>query len=151
MPEPQYEALKLKNQGCFPLYAAARQIIKLYHPYLDPLGLTYTQYITMMVFWEEGSISVKELGNRLFLDSGTLTPLLKVLEKKGYVTRRRWPEDERVVVAEVTPAGMALRERVLEIPAKVAACVPLSPQEGLQLQTLLNRLLDAGRAGGPDA
>ena len=146
MSPDRYESLKLKNQVCFPLYAAARQVIKLYRPFLDPLDLTYTQYIAMMVFWEERSISVKELGRRLYLDSGTLTPVLKSLEKKGYVTRRRSEKDERVVIAEITEAGAALREAAAEVPGRVSACLPMSPEDGMQLHTLLYRLLSAADA-----
>ncbi|MBE6846907.1 MAG: MarR family transcriptional regulator [Oscillospiraceae bacterium] len=96
----EYEALKLKNQLCFPLYAASREVIKQYRPYLDALNLTYTQYIAMMVFWEEQKINVKALGKKLFLDSGTLTPVLKSLEAKGLIRRFRCAEDERVLIAD---------------------------------------------------
>ena len=106
-----FDALKLENQLCFPLYAASREVIKRYYPFLDAIDLTYTQYIAMMVFWEEKEISVKELGHRLFLDSGTLTPLLKCLEAKGLVTRSRSLDDERVVIARITEEGEALKEK----------------------------------------
>ena len=105
-----YEGLKLSNQLCFPLYAASREVIRKYRPYLDPLGLTYTQYIVMMVLWEEEQISVKELGRRLYLDSGTLTPVLKSLEDKGFVDRARSKEDERVLIA---------RLKMVEVPAVI--------------------------------
>ena len=137
----KYEALKLKNQICFPLYAASREIIKRYRPYLDELGLTYTQYIAMMVFWEEQKVTVKDLGEKLRLDSGTLTPMLKTLETKGYVARSRSKEDERVLNVEITPAGMALRERAVDIPGKMAQCVPLNMEEAQQLYQLLQRIL----------
>lgn len=137
----KFEALKLDNQLCFPLYAASREVIKLYHPHLAVLGLTYTQYIAMMALWETGGMSVKELGARLYLDSGTLTPLLKELEKKGYVTRKRSEEDERVTVAEVTEAGYELREAALAVPAKVGGCIKLAPDEAAQLYGLLYKLL----------
>ncbi|MBQ6824741.1 MAG: MarR family transcriptional regulator [Clostridia bacterium] len=137
-----YENLKLKNQLCFPLYAASREVIKRYRPYLDALDLTYTQYITMMVFWEEKKMNVKELGQKLYLDSGTLTPLLKCLEAKGYVHRSRSKLDERVLMVEVTPEGEALKERALEIPEKMAACVKLEPAEAVELHRLLNKLLE---------
>lgn len=139
----QYAALKLENQMCFPLYAASRQVIKLYRPYLEALDLTYTQYIAMMVLWEEGSISVKELGKRLYLDSGTLTPLLKSLESKGCLRRFRSSEDERVLIAEITEAGMELRERAVTIPAQVAGCIRLAPEDGFALYQLLGKLLAA--------
>ena len=142
----KYDALKLKNQLCFPLYAASREVVKKYHPFLSELDLTYTQYIAMMVFWEEKRISVKDLGKRLYLDSGTLTPLLKSLEKKGYITRNRSTEDERVLIAEITDRGEALRERVSDVPAKVAGCVRLRPEEAAQLHRLLYKLLDPAGA-----
>ena len=137
-----FDVLKLENQLCFPLYAASREIIKCYRPHLEKLDLTYTQYVAMMVFWEQKQISVRDLGKRLFLDSGTLTPVLKSLEAKGYVKRYRCPEDERVLIVEITPEGEALREQALEVPGKVACCVKLAPEESLQLYTLLYRLLD---------
>ncbi len=102
MPDEAYEDLKLERQLCFPLYACSREVIKKYRPFLDAVGLTYTQYVAMMVFWEMQSVSVKELGERLYLDSGTLTPVLKHLEQKGYITRRRSAEDERVLIASLT-------------------------------------------------
>ncbi|MBQ5972898.1 MAG: MarR family transcriptional regulator [Oscillospiraceae bacterium] len=136
-----YDALKLENQLCFPLYAAAREVVKQYHPHLSALDLTYTQYIAMMVFWEDRRLSVKELGQKLFLDSGTLTPLLKSLEQKGLVTRARSREDERVLIAEVTDRGMELRERALAVPAGMAGCIRLEPGEALTLYRLLYKLL----------
>lgn len=141
MKDPNYEGLKLKNQICFPLYAASREVIKRYRPYLDALNLTYTQYIAMMVFWEEKKLSVKELGERLFLDSGTLTPVLKSLEAKGYVSRSRSAEDERVLVAEITEDGERLREQAKTVPESVAGCVKLSPDEAMKLYELLYKIL----------
>lgn len=138
----KYDALKLDNQICFPLYAAAREVVKQYHPYLTALGLTYTQYIAMMVFWEKRSISVRDLGKKLFLDSGTLTPVLKSLEAKGYITRRRCKEDERVLIAAVTDEGMALRERAVHVPEQVAGCVKLETDEAKALYGILHKLLD---------
>ncbi|MCM1215176.1 MAG: MarR family transcriptional regulator [Lachnospiraceae bacterium] len=137
-----YEGLKLGNQLCFPLYAASREVIKQYRPYLDELGITYTQYIAMMVFWEEKKITVKELGKKLFLDSGTLTPVLKSLEAKGYVKRYRSTEDERVLMVEITESGEALREKAKDIPQKVAGCVKLDTGEAMQLYTLLYKVLE---------
>ena len=139
----KYDTLKLENQLCFPLYAASHSIIRQYRPYLDELGLTYTQYIAMMVFWEEKKISVKELGRKLFLDSGTLTPVLKCLEAKGYVTRSRSRDDERVLLVEITPRGEALRDAALSVPRNMACCLPLSPDEALTLYTLLYKVLGA--------
>ena len=141
MNRQDYDGLKLERQLCFPLYAASREVIKRYRPYLDPLDLTYTQYIAMMVLWERGRLSVKEMGKKLFLDSGTLTPVLKSLEAKGYVRRNRSSEDERVLLVEMTEEGEALRERAADIPEKMAACVDLEPQEALQLYALLYKLL----------
>ena len=141
MNEHKYDALKLENQLCFPLYAAAREVIKQYRPYLDELDLTYTQYVTMMVLWEEQKIGVKALGKKLFLDSGTLTPVLKSLESKGFVLRCRSKEDERMLEVTVTEKGMALRERAVEIPPQVAGCVKLDTEEALQLYSLLYKLL----------
>ena len=105
----RYDALKLENQICFPLYVCAKEIVNAYKPYLDELDLTYTQYITMMALWERKELRVKELGKCLYLDSGTLTPLLKRLEQKGYVTRRRGRADERDLIVTVTDSGEALR------------------------------------------
>lgn len=143
----KYEALKLKNQLCFPLYAASREIIKQYRPYLDDLDLTYTQYIAMMVFWEERKLSVKELGKKLFLDSGTLTPVLKSLESKGYVIRSRSKEDERVLDVEITEKGEALKEQAVSIPQSVAGCVKLDGEEAVQLYQLLYKMLGALKDG----
>ncbi|MBQ6552764.1 MAG: MarR family transcriptional regulator [Clostridia bacterium] len=137
----KYDALKLENQICFPLYAASREMIKKYTPHLKELDLTYTQYIAMMVFWQEKEISVKELGAKLFLDSGTLTPVLKSLEEKGCVKRRRSPDDERVVLVAVTERGEALRERALSVPEKVSGCVRLEPEEAIKLYELLYKVL----------
>ena len=138
----KYSSLKLESQLCFPLYAASRQIIRRYRPYLDALDLTYTQYIAMMVFWERRELSVKELGKSLYLDSGTLTPVLKSLEGKGYIRRRRCAEDERSVIAALTPEGEALRDRALAVPEKIAACVRLDGGEAVELYRLLWKLLD---------
>ena len=139
--ERNFDALKLENQICFPLYAASREVVKRYRPFLEPLNLTYTQYIAMLVFWEQKKCSVKELGERLYLDSGTLTPVLKSLEAKGFVRRYRSTEDERVLLVEVTEEGMRLRERASGVPEQLNACVRLSAEEARQLYDLLYRLL----------
>lgn len=139
----KYDALKLKNQLCFPLYACSKEVVKCYRPYLDKLNLTYTQYIAMMVFWEEKKINVKELGERLYLDSGTLTPVLKNLESKGYVCRYRSQKDERVLLVEVTEAGMALRAKAMDIPQKIKNSIALTDDETNTLYTLLNKVLSA--------
>lgn len=143
MDDPKYDVLKLENQLCFPLYAAAKETVKLYRPLLEKLNLTYTQYIAMLVFWEHKKMNVKELGEKLYLDSGTLTPVLKSLEAKGFVRRYRSTEDERVLLVEVTEAGRALREEALSIPAQMACHVVLSPEESLTLYKLLYKLLSA--------
>ncbi len=138
-----YDALLLENQLCFPLYACSREVIKQYRPYLDAVGLTYTQYITLMVIWAEGTVSVRDLGKRLYLDSGTLTPVLKHLESVGYITRRRCQEDERVLLVTITKEGMALRDRVADIPGTLAKCVKLNDEEAATLYRLLYKLLEA--------
>ena len=140
--DDQYEALKLSHQLCFPLYACSREIIKRYKPFLDELDLTYTQYIAMMVLWEQGQLTVKELGAALFLDSGTLTPLLKKLEAKGYITRRRSQADERSLLVGLTAQGLALRDRALSVPVQMARCVRLEPEEAKELYRLLYKLLE---------
>ena len=142
MEESRYDALKLENQLCFPLYAASREVIKQYRPFLDELGITYTQYVTLMVLWEQRQISVKELGQRLCLDSGTLTPVLKSLEAKQYITRTRSKEDERVLIAAITPEGKALQDRAVEIPEQVACRIRLDKDEALLLYQLLYKVLD---------
>ncbi len=139
--ERNYDALKLENQLCFPLYACARETIKLYKPYLDELGLTYTQYIAMMVLWEKQSVTVKELGEALYLDSGTLTPLLKKMEAKGLLSRRRSEQDERSLIVRLTEKGEALKERAISVPYHMAACVHLEPEEARELYRLLYKLL----------
>ena len=137
----KYDALKLENQLCFPLYACAKEIVKRYTPYLEELDLTYTQYITMMVMWEHRRVLVKELGAYLYLDSGTLTPVLKKLEEKGFVTRARLKGDERNLEVTLTEAGEALRERALDVPPKIGSCVGLAPAEAMTLYQLLHKLL----------
>ena len=137
------EALKLKNQLCFPLYAAARRVTGVYTPYLKPLGLTYTQYIVFMVLWEQDGLQVSEIGERLLLDSGTLTPLLKKMEAQGYLTRTRSKLDERSVIVTLTKNGKALKTQVGEIPLKAAQCVRLTPEEGQMLYKLLYKVLDS--------
>ncbi len=142
------DVLKLENQLCFPLYAAAREIVNRYKPMLDKIDLTYTQYIALMVLWEHKSINVKELGKHLYLDSGTLTPLLKRLESKGFVTRERSREDEREVIITITEAGEKLREEALTIPEQMGSCIPFSPEEAGTLYTLLYKLLKQTDANG---
>ncbi len=141
MEHDDHGTMRLKDQLCFPLYAAARNVTNLYTPYLKPLGLTYTQYIVFLVLWEKDGISVSELGQRLMLDNGTLSPLLKKLEREGYVERRRRAEDDRVVEITLTEAGRALQEQAREIPARVAGCVDLPPEKARQFYALLYELL----------
>ncbi|MBR0398622.1 MAG: MarR family transcriptional regulator [Eubacterium sp.] len=137
----KYDCLKIENQLCFPLYAAAKEMVKQYKPFLDELDLTYTQYIAMMILWERGETNVKELGKCLYLDSGTLTPLLKKLETKGYIVRTRSKEDERNVIIRITEAGEALKDRAVKVPEQMGKCMTLSPEEGVQLYTLLYKVL----------
>ena len=138
-----YEQLLLKNQLCFPLYACGRKIVGSYTPYLKPLGLTYTQYIVMMVLWEKGSTNVGQLGEILHLDAGTLTPLLKRLEKEEYVTRERSREDERITIISITQKGEDLKEKCKDIPAKMASGnSPLNGKEAKELYRLLYKLLE---------
>lgn len=139
----RYDSLKLKNQLCFPLYACSREIIKKYNPLLKEIDLTYTQYIAMMVFWEHKKMSVKELGQLLFLDSGTLTPVLKSLEAKGLVVRSRSSEDERVLLVEITEKGEALKDKAVSVPTEVGRCVKLEPEEYKELYRLLYKMLDS--------
>lgn len=139
----KYDVLKLENQLCFPLYACSKEVIRRYRPYLDELELTYTQYLAMMVLWEEKKCNVKRLGEKLFLDSGTLTPVLKSLESKGYVARRRTSADERVLEVVITEKGEALKEKAVSVPEKVAGCVRLSADESKELYRLLYKVLGA--------
>lgn len=138
---PGYDSLKLENQICFPLYAAAKEIVRKYKPFLDELDLTYTQYIAMMLLWEKKTLTVSEIGRALYLDSGTLTPLLKKLEAKGYVLRGRSKTDERCLNVSITPDGETLKERAVSIPAQIAQCSNLDPQEVAQLYKILYKIL----------
>ena len=135
------EALRLDNQLCFPLYAASRRIISAYTPFLKPLGLTYTQYIVFLVLWEKDGVTVGEIGERLHLDNGTLTPLLKKMEKAGYVSRERSSKDERVVLITLTKEGKAMKKKAREIPFQVGSCLCIDPKEAKQLKEMLDRLL----------
>jgi MarR family transcriptional regulator, organic hydroperoxide resistance regulator len=136
------EVLLLKNQLCFPLYACAKEVIKKYKPFLDEIGLTYTQYIAMMVLWEQKMLTVKQLGEYLYLDSGTLTPLLKKMEAQGLVTRQRAATDERSVIVTITEQGEQLKEQAVLIPAKIGQCISLSPEEAQNLYRLLYKVLE---------
>lgn len=140
--ESRYEALKLEKQLCFPLYACSRSVIREYKPYLDRLDLTYTQYIAMLVLWEKGTMTVKELGEQLYLDSGTLTPLLKKLEVKGLITRKRSSEDERNLILTLTKAGLSMREEAVQVPEQLAKTLPLEYDEAVTLYKLLHKILE---------
>ena len=145
MPAANYDALKIENQLCFPLYACSREIIKQYKPFLDEIGLTYTQYITMMVLWEQKTMNVKALGQILYLDSGTLTPLLKKLEGKGLITRQRSQADERNLIVAITEAGEALKDQAIAVPAQIARCSSLEPEEAATLYRILYKMLGTFR------
>ncbi|MBQ6527474.1 MAG: MarR family transcriptional regulator [Clostridia bacterium] len=135
------EALRLENQLCFPLYACARRVIGQYTPLLKPLNLTYTQYIVFLVLWEEKTVTVRELCRKLYLDSGTLTPVLKKMEAQGYIIRKRNSEDERVVTVTLTEEGSALREKAKDIPAQMGKCMTLTEQEIVSLYGILYKIL----------
>ena len=137
------DPLLLENQLCFPLYACSREIIRLYTPFLEELGLTYTQYIAMLALWEHHFMSVKELGAALYLDSGTLTPLLKKMEAQGLLKRERSTKDERVVIATLTSAGEALKEKAKAVPQAMAGCIPLDAAEAKTLYGLLYKILNS--------
>lgn len=141
MNNSKYDVLKLENQLCFPLYACSREIVKKYKPFLDRIDLTYTQYIVMMVMWERKTVNVKELGECLYLDSGTLTPLLKKLESKGFVSRMRCQSDERNLVVSITDDGEKLKDKAVDIPLEIAECTNLSQEEALKLYSILYKIL----------
>lgn len=136
------EMLKLEHQLCFPIYALSRQITSLYRPLLEKLGLTYPQYLVMLLLWETNRISIKEIGERLLLDTGTLTPLLKRLEQKEYLTRKRSAEDERVVHIELTGAGLELKESAVEIPGALFCALDMTEAEIVSLQQKLSGILN---------
>ena len=137
----KYDALRLKNQVCFPLYACSKELIRQYTPYLKKLNLTYTQYIVMMVLWEQETVSSKVLAECVHLDYGTLTPVLKKLEYAGYLTRERAAEDERLLTITLTKAGNALKNDALSIPPAIADCMGLTPEEFQTLYTLTYKAL----------
>lgn len=142
MLDNEYDVLKIENQVCFPLYACAKEVVKQYQPFLAPLDLTYTQYIVMMVLWERKQIAMKEMSKILFLDSGTLTPLLKKMESKGYLVRKRCANDERSLSISLTLEGEKLKERAVAIPKEIGKCVKLTSEEALTLYRLLNKVLE---------
>lgn len=138
---PADELLKLENQLCFPLYACSKEVVRRYTPFLDELGLTYTQYLVMMALWEYGSASVGELGKRLYLDSGTLTPVLKKMEAKGLIERTRSADDERRVQITLTADGKALKKPAAKVPVAMGQCIPISPEDAAELGRLLQKVL----------
>ncbi len=141
MEQDYKEFMKLENQLCFPLYAAARNVTNLYTPHLKPLGLTYTQYLVFFVLWEKDGIPVGEICDRLKLDNGTLSPLLKKMQQAGYIEKVRSKEDDRVVLISLTEDGVKLQERAKDIPSQVAGCIRLAPEKARMLYDLLYEIL----------
>ena len=141
-PLSKYECIRLDNQLCFPLYACAKEVVRQYRKPLEQLGLTYTQYVVMMALWEHGGMTEGELGKKVRLDSGTLTPLLRRLEKQGYLSRERSDSDERRLALRLTEAGEALKERAVEVPVAMRGCIDLPEEELLQLKRLLDKALE---------
>lgn len=138
----KYDSIKLENQLCFSLYAASREVIKLYKPFLDKYNLTYTQYVAMLVLWEDERLTVKQMGQKLHLDSGTLTPVLKKLEAMELIIKYRDKSDDRVVIVELTEKAIILKEKIIEVPKQVACKVNLSENEFINLKNSLEELLD---------
>ena len=136
------DMLLLDNQLCFPLYAAAKEVVRRYTPFLAPFDLTYTQYIAMMVLWEKKTVGVNELGKQLMLDSGTLTPLLRKLEDKKYLLREKSAKDGRRLIVSLTPEGASLKDKMVVVPQKMGTCVHLSPEETTELKRLLKKVTD---------
>ena len=136
------EVLRLSNQICFPLYASGKEIVRRYKPFLDKLDITYTQYLVLMVLWEKDHISVKEIGERLYLDSGTLTPLLYKLENRELIKKEKQPADERELIVSLTQKGKELKEEAKDVPPQIAKKVNLTQEEAKTLYTLLYKLLD---------
>ena len=139
--ESKYDSLKLENQLCFPLYLCSKEIIKKYTPLLNKVNLTYTQYLVMMYFWEKKSSNVKDISKTLLIDSSTLTPLLKKLESKGYITRIRSSYDERNLDIKITNTGLKLRDKVLNIPKEMGKCVNLTEEEAEMLYKIIYKIL----------
>ena len=139
--QDKYDCIRLENQICFPLYACAKEVIRQYREPLEKLGLTYTQYVVMMVLWEFGGMTEGELGKKVYLDSGTLAPLLKRMEKQGYITRVRPKTNERKLVIELTSAGNALKDQAIEVPCKMEGCLKLERDELVQLKKLLDKAI----------
>ncbi len=137
----KFKSLKLENQICFPLYVIAKEITGLYRPFLDELDITYPQYLVMMVLWENDGLAVNHIGEKLYLDSGTLTPLLKRLEAKGFILRKRKKEDERVVEVFITESGKALQQKACEIPEKIYRKVDVTPEDWIGLKESVQKIL----------
>ena len=142
MSEFEFDCLRLDQQLCFPLYAAARKVTGQYTPYFKELGLTYTQYIVFMVLWEKDEVTVGDICRRLYLDSGTLTPLLKKMEEKGWLQRTRSREDERIVIVTLTEEGRNMKERCQSSPASISKCIHLSPEDAAALYRILYQILE---------
>ena len=139
--EKDNDSLRLKNQLCFPIYLCSKEIIRKYTPWLEEIDLTYTQYIVMMYFWEKEKSNVKEIGKTLLLDSSTLTPLLKKLENKGFITRVRSTIDERNLEVQITEKGRKLKDKAKLIPEKMGKCIALSEEEATTLYSLMHKVL----------
>jgi len=137
----QDNCLKLENQLCFPLYVVSKEIIRKYKPFLDELDLTYTQYIAMLVLWDQDKVNVKTLGEKLYLDSGTLTPLLKKLEQKGYIKKNKNNKDERNQVIEITKKGKALKQDAMKVPVEMGKCLSLQEEDAKSLYQILHKIL----------
>ena len=137
-----YDCLNLENQLCFPLYVCSKEIVRKYKPFLEKIDLTYTQYIVMIILWEYGKMNLKDLGNKMYLDSGTLTPLLKKLEIKGYIKRNKSCEDERNLIIELTNKGESLKDKAIDIPNKIGSCLNLDKEDATTLYKLLYRILN---------
>ncbi|MCS3532234.1 MarR family winged helix-turn-helix transcriptional regulator [Chryseobacterium sp. JUb7] len=135
------KSLKLENQICFPLYVIAKEITGLYRPFLDELDITYPQYLVMMILWENDGLAVNNIGEKLYLDSGTLTPLLKRLEAKGFIQRKRKKEDERVVEVFITESGRALQQKACEIPGKIHNKIDVTPEDWIELKESVQKIL----------
>lgn len=138
----KYDCLRIENQLCFPLYACSKAVTRHYKPFLDKYDLTYTQYITMMVMWDKKKTSVKEIGEKLYLDSGTLTPVINKLESKGYIIKNRSKDDARGVDVELTDKGFRLQDDILSVPADMGKCVNISDEDAKQLYRILYTILD---------
>ena len=139
--EQKNEILKLSNQLCFPLYACGKEIVRKYKPILDKFDLTYTQYIVLLVLWERDNLSVKEIGKKIYLDSGTLTPLIVKLEKKGIIKKKKNKNDERGLIISLTEKGQDLKEEIVQVPQYISSCVNLSQEEAITLYKLLYKVL----------